>query len=590
MDQTGMLMRRAVVRHLEHVDRRQRRIGTQEPPLGRRFEVTEQEHGRPTLDTDEQRDARVVGAVGQKSGARAGRGAGPGRGPEHLPGQPTDTAPLPRPRAHQRHTGGRRRSAHEGALLPWFVERRRLHRSHGSAAQHPGQPADMVRVEVGQQNERDPGDREIPQTAVHQKGIGPGVHHHGSAVTRGQHGRVALPHVAHRDIPCGRRPAGENPGERCRAHHCEQEQQDAHDDRPRMACQPARQKKDQPGEGREQETATPAARPVRACPGQVGPCAGHGRDPSGRPAGDLGDHLGDGHRDRGGGQGGEPEDCGRGDRELGDQIAGNRHQAHPGREDGDHGRAHGLGRGGGSKGFGDPRRHSPALKGLAPAGSDDEQRSGRQDGEEEAVTPREPGVVQHQQQNGGGERGEERPAAAGADGEQGDGPTGRRTQHARLRSAHHHEGERQGPSEDGGPAERDAQPGCQTAAFGQQRPSRRPDQQDEHDGQVAAGHGEEMSEVRRLEGVLKLRCDPGGVSDDEPGEQRAGIGGQAVGRLTKPGPEITGRALQRCRRPDDFRPVRLVRAQHGREPVARVRRRHQAPRQPQPGRGQQPLP
>lgn len=591
MDQTGMLMSRAVVRHLEHVDRRQDRVGPQKPPLGRWFEVTEQQHGRPSLNTDEQRDARVVGTVGQKSGACAGRGgAGPGRRPEHLPGQPTDPAPLPHHRAHQRYAGARYRSAYEGALLTWFVERGRLHHSHGSAAQHPGQPADVVRVEVGQQNERDPGDREIPQTAVNRHGIGPGVHHHGSAVTRGQHRRVALPHVAHRDVPRGRRPAGENPGERCRAHDCEQEQQDAHDDRPRMTCQSACQEDDQAGEGGEQQAAPPAARPVGACPGQIGPNAGHGRDPPGRPAGDLSQHLGDGHRDRGDGQGGEPEDRGRGDRELGEQIAGNRHQTHAGREDGDHRSAHGLCRGGGSQGFGEPRRHSSALESLAPTGSDDEQRSGRQDGEKEAVTPREPGVVQHQQEHGGRERGEERSTAPRADGEQGDGATGRRAQHARLRSAHHHEGERQGPADDRGPAERDAQPGCQTAAFGQQRPSRRPDQQDEHDGQVAAGHGEEMCEVRRLEGVLKLRCDPGGVSDDEPGEQRAGVGVQAVGRLAKPGPELTRRALKRCRRPDDFRSVRLTRSQHGREPVARMRRRHQAPRQPQPGRRQQPLP
>lgn len=515
-----MLVGGTMVGDLEDVDRWERRMGPQQPSLGRWFEVAEKQQGGTALDPYEQRDAGVVGSLRDGTGAEAGAGArdgagaGAGAGPEgcprpqDLPGERPDPAPLPRSGADHGHPGHSRRSPYEFTLVPRLVERRRLHRTDGPAPQHAGQPPNVVRVEMRQKDQRNPGDAQFPQTSVGEFRVGARVHDDGRAGTGRQHRGIALPDIAHRERPARRRPAGDHPGERGRAQHGEQEQQRAEGGRPGMPWQPAGQEHDQGRDCGQQQTAAPAARPARLRPRQRRTGASHGGDPPGGPPRAARQQLGDRHGHRGRGESGEPENRGRGDRELGNQIARDRHQTDSGREDRHDGSAHGLRRGGRGQRLGEPWRHPSPLQRRAPAGADGEQSARGEDGEQKAVTPGEPRVVQDEQQYGRGQRRDQRPAASGADGEQGDGPAGRGPQDARLGPAHNHERERERATEQGRPSQRDTQPGCETPPFGQQSRGRRPDQQDEHDGQIASGYGKQVREVGRLEGVLQLGRDP----------------------------------------------------------------------------------
>lgn len=386
-------------------------MGPQQPSLGRWFKVAEKQQAGAALDPYEQRDAGVVGSLrdgtGAGTGARAGVRAGAGTGaragpkgclgPQDLPGERPDPAPLPRSRADHAYPGRGRGHPYELALVPWLVERRRLHRADGPAPQHARQPPDMVGVEVRQQDQRNPGDAQFPQAAVGQLRVGARVHDHGRAGARREHCGVALPDVAHRERPARRRPAGDHSGERGGAQNGEQEQQRAEGSRPGVPRQPTGEEHDEGCDGGQQQSAAPAARPVRLRPRQRRPAASHGSDPPGGPPRAARQQLGNRHRHRGRGESGETENRGRGDRELGDQIAGDRHQADPGREDRHHGSAHGLRRGGRGQRLGKPGRHPSPLQRRAPAGADGEQRAGGQHGEQKAVTPGEPRVVQDEQ-------------------------------------------------------------------------------------------------------------------------------------------------------------------------------------------------
>ncbi|GGZ27565.1 hypothetical protein GCM10010387_21230 [Streptomyces inusitatus] len=98
-----------------------------------------------------------------------------------------------------------------------------------------------------------------------------------------------------------------------------------------------------------------------------------------------------------------------------------------------------------------------------------------------------------------------------------------------------------------------------------------------------------MCQVGGLEGSLEVRGDPGGVSDDQSGQQRAGVRGEPVGGAAQPGSELSGRALHGGGPSGDLRAV-SSHPQDGGEPVVPVERRCEPACQAQPGRGQQPLP
>ncbi|GAA2227496.1 hypothetical protein GCM10010232_11450 [Streptomyces amakusaensis] len=98
-----------------------------------------------------------------------------------------------------------------------------------------------------------------------------------------------------------------------------------------------------------------------------------------------------------------------------------------------------------------------------------------------------------------------------------------------------------------------------------------------------------MCQIGGLEGPLEVRGDPGGVSDDQSGQQGAGVRGEPVGGAAQPGSEFSGGALRGGGSSGDLRAV-SSHSQDGGEPVVPVERGREPAGQAQPGRGQQPLP
>ncbi|KJY37356.1 hypothetical protein VR44_05870 [Streptomyces katrae] len=136
-----VLVRRAVVGDLEHVHPPQFRMLPQQGLLGSRFEVTEQQERQPRV-ARQQDHARIVGPLRHRRG---------GRRPQHLPLQPPGPPPLPRHRRHDGHPGPRRRPPDQGRPVGRIRHGRGLDHTHGTAPQHPGQPAHVVGMEVRQQ-------------------------------------------------------------------------------------------------------------------------------------------------------------------------------------------------------------------------------------------------------------------------------------------------------------------------------------------------------------------------------------------------------------------------------------------------------
>lgn len=366
----------------------------------------------------------------------------------------------------------------------------------------------MVGVEVGQDQERDPDDAQGAQAAVDGSWLGAGVHDDGRAGARGQDQGVALAHIARHHPPTGRWPAGDDPGQGCRAYDGQQHQQRAYGAQQAVAQQPAAREDHGQGDGGQQERAGPAVRPVRLGPGQCRAGAGHLGDPLGGPARRPGDPLGERLCDGGRGERGEAEGGGGGHRHLGDEVAGDRHQAHSRGHHHDDRCADRLGRGGRRQRLGHPGWYGTAPEGRAPSRRDGEQGTGGQHGEQEAVAPGQPGVVDHQREDGGGQGREQGAAAAGAEGEQGDQPTGGGAQHTGLGSAHDDEGEREPAAEEGGGAQPDAERARETAPLGAPGQLGRADEQCEHQGQIAPGDGHEVQHVRGPERLVQLGRHP----------------------------------------------------------------------------------
>ncbi|GHJ28360.1 hypothetical protein TPA0910_27930 [Streptomyces hygroscopicus subsp. sporocinereus] len=496
LEQPWLLVGRAVVGHLEHIDRGEGGVCRQQGLLGRGFEVAEEEQGQPGR-TDQQGDARVVRPLGH------GR-SGHGRGPQDLPGQRPEPAPLPRHRRDHRDPRRPGPAPHELSLTGRLFQTGRLNGADRAPAQRPGQPGHMVGVEVGEHQKRDPHDAQGTQTVVDGPRLGSGVHDDGRAGSRGQDQGVALPHIARHHPPTRRWPAGDDPGQGCRTHDGQQQQQRAHGAQQSVAQQPAAREDHGQGDGGQQQPAGPAARPVHLGAGQRRAGTGHLGDPSGGPTCRPGDPLGDGRRDGGHRERGEPEDGGGGDRHLGDEIARDGHQTDP-RGHRHHDRcADRLGRGGGRQRLGQPGRYTTAPQGRAPSRREGEQRAGGQHGEQKPVAPGQPGVVEHQREDGGGQGREQGAATAGAEGEQRDQPAGRGAQHAGLGSADDDEGEREPAAEQGGGPQPDAERARETTPLGPPGQPWRTREQREHQRQVAPRDGHQMKHVRGPERLVQL--------------------------------------------------------------------------------------
>ena len=401
-----------MVGDLEHVHPGQAgaRRRSQQRLLRRWFEVAEQQQRQPGRP-HEQGDTGVVRPV--RSPAAPGSGGGHSTCQVEVSRAP----PLPRHRPRHRDAPGRRLPAHELGLVRRLLEPRRLDRPHRPPPQHARQPRHMVGVEVGQHHQRDRGDAERAQAAVDQHRIGSRVRPPPPVPSpAASTSRVALPHVAHRQPPARRRPARDHPGQRCAA-------------APPPAATPARRPHTARGAAaavRPTSTSSrgderPAAAPPPSCPASPSrPRAAprrHGRCPrSTRRANSRSQAsaLATGIATGAVASAAKPEHRGGRDRELRQQIARHRHQAHPGRQHGDHRRAHRLRGRRGRQRLGEPRRHPAPPQRRAPARGQREQGAGGEHGEQEPVTPRQPRVVQHQQQYGRGQRRDQRSAASGA--------------------------------------------------------------------------------------------------------------------------------------------------------------------------------
>lgn len=459
MHQRRVLIAGAMVRHLQDIDGAQLRVGCQQCALRRWFEVTQQQEGQAAR-TDEQGDAGVVGAVELVGTDRWTRGisgvgvageageSGRGRRPEDLPGEWAQVAPLPRYGADGRHPCRRCHTVYELRLSRRVLQRRGLDRADRTTAERPREPVHMVGVEVRQDQERDTADAQVGEAAVDGLGLGSGVHDQRRTVPGCQHQAVALPHVAHHGPPPRRRPSGEDAGERGGAAHRQDHCQHTQHAQPGTAQHPADDRCQGHQSSRQHQPATPAARPVELRPRQRRPRTGDADDPLSRPARAPRQRLGGRQRDRGGGECREAQHRRGGHGHFRQQIAGHRDQAHPGRQHGDHRCTDRLGSGRGGDHLRDPGRHPAPLQRGTPAWREQQQRAGRQDGQQKAITTGKPRVIEEQQQDRGGEGGEQRATAAGADGQQCDQAAGGSPQHARVRAAHHDEGERKRTADD----------------------------------------------------------------------------------------------------------------------------------------------
>lgn len=347
------------MRDLEHVDAGRDPPGTGQGPLARGLQVSEEQEGEPG-GTDEEGEARVVGAVRRAGGlcVRPGRGGWP----EHLPAQPAlGPAGLPRRRDPNRDTGPGRGAVDQGGLRRRFGEGGRLDQADRAAAQDPGETAGVVGVEVGQDDQGDAADPEHAQAPVDGERVGARVDEDGRARAGGEDERVALAHVAEDHPPSRGRPPGDDAGHTGRLHH-EQHQQHRDGDRdqaPPSQQTAGRQDHDHRDDG-QQRTASPAARPGEAGPRQRGPGARHLGDPAGGQTRAPGDQLGGAGQHGGQRQGGEAEHGGRGHGELGDEVAGDRDQPDARRQHRDDRCADRLCRRGGRHRLGDPGRY-PAF-------------------------------------------------------------------------------------------------------------------------------------------------------------------------------------------------------------------------------------
>ena len=203
----------------------------------------------------------------------------------------------PGARLHLDHPGARRGGLppHPLECPPWLTDGTDGDRTDRPAAQCPGEPADMVRVQMADQHHRQRRHPEPVQAGVHRPVVGPGIdEHRPPRLPDRQDQRVALTDVARHHGPVRRGPA--------RAHHAggHQHQQQTDD-------QGEKQRTDPPGAA-EQHDREHGHGEQHGPAGSVRPrddASGHGRcpvrdgdEPAHRRACEPGTALCGGHRHR----------------------------------------------------------------------------------------------------------------------------------------------------------------------------------------------------------------------------------------------------------------------------------------------------
>jgi hypothetical protein len=268
-EEPGIGVGRAVMRHLEHVGGQVRAVG-HDPRLRLGAEVSGQQHPHAPLARP-YHEAEVVGLGCRGRPARVGR--------QHLELRVAHLAPLTRCEDHVLGTGPCKDLLQVRHPVVGRRQRSGGHLLHVPAGQHPGQPTDVVGVQVREQHERQPAHAEPVQAAGDEGVVRAGVHQDRLPGCRREHQRIALPHVAGHHHGVGERPASAD-----------------------LAHRPA--DGDDPEQGRERERAKARAAHQRPCPGGQQQCEQNGTRRAGRPArgtvghggGPLGHHHQPAHR------------------------------------------------------------------------------------------------------------------------------------------------------------------------------------------------------------------------------------------------------------------------------------------------------
>ena len=385
----------AVVGHLQHVGPQVRAVAHQ-PGLGLGTEIAGQQQPEPA-DGHPDDEGQVVGL--------GGRGGPPRRRGENFQRRSTDHAPVA---GHQHDVPG-------SGVPDDAVERRgpvvgRRKRAGGHHADRPpgersGETADVVGIEVGEEDQRQLVDPQPVEAPVHRTDVGAGVDEHATAPSERQHQTVALPHVAdHQRRSGGRppvqglaqRPAGDDePGE------CGQGQRPQPGEPPER---PAGSAQHRPESERTRRARRPAGRGV----GQVGRVLGHQHQPAHGQPGDHDEGIGQGWCDHAGERGEQPQHRGGWHRRCGEQVRRQGHQAHRPRQPGDDRRRRQTRRSAHRHRVGRPVRPPVSAQPAGPTRG--EQHDGRRRGHRERETgiPRQPGIDQQQDGHRRAERGQGR--------------------------------------------------------------------------------------------------------------------------------------------------------------------------------------
>ncbi|EYT62165.1 hypothetical protein H489_0114200 [Curtobacterium flaccumfaciens UCD-AKU] len=493
-----VLVRRAVVRHLHDVDRPRRQSpGAPEPALRRLPQVTEEDpgqtHGAGTAvrRPGDQHDARVVAGV-------TAAGQGPGDPPDERPegaGDPVVGGPDVHTRAPQvvDHPAVRRASdgSDQGGL---------------DRVRHGSHRADVVAVEVRQDEQVDPADPEQVQARQEPFLVVAGVHEGNGVVAAEQHG-VALPDVARGHRPVAGDGAAHHEhrdGDRCDTDHehgpCGEQQPgadpapDQHGRRDAAAHQHGGGHAEHSGRPRRRGVRQ-GGRPVRDAPDGS---SGHPRDGRER-LGTRRPHRCDGAR-------GESDH--RDDRRerLRQQVRRHRVGRERRRQWDRHGPARHLGRHGDRQCGGDRRPHTTRQQ-LGERWAEHHDAARGEHGQGERERPREP-RVRHEH----ADRGEcdERHAPHGSAGEVHDQHHDRHHRRPDDRGVGPHQDDERQEHHDG---HRGPEPARQPAGAAED------DHQPDHHGAVRPGHRRQVRQRRGLHRRLGPRVEAGTVADRQPPQQ-----------------------------------------------------------------------
>ncbi|GIH98572.1 hypothetical protein Pta02_05810 [Planobispora takensis] len=521
---------RSVMRDLEHVGGRE--TLPQQPCLRLRLDVAA-EQGGPRRPAHVHHDADIVdlralssrvlrrGSVGRADHRELGRAEPPSH---------------PRPRRPFGDPATGEVTGQPDGLPLRSPSRTDQYGAHRTIPEDTLQTADVVEVRMGQHDQRHLPDLHGPQAPIHQRGIGPGVHHHRPPLPRRHQQRVSLPDVAGHHQPPPGRPAGrdrsreDGRGQHSRHHGGED---------PARPPVPQRHEGDRRGDG-QQGQAGDAAGPREDRQRNPGRVPRDLDDPAGGQARRTDQKPGHRHQHRRDQCGGESEDGRRGDGGTREEIGGNRHRIElPGHEDQDGGDGDLRGGRNGDR-LGGPAGHPPGHPVPPPRGEQQDAPGGAHR-KGEAGRTGELGIEQDQPEDGRRQGRHTITGAAGAERHGGDGAHEKGAEHAGRGAGDDGEGDHR--EHRGHRPDRERQPG---------RP-RQHHRGPGHDRQVGSAHGQQMAEPRLFEIGSDLLVHPGQVAGDQTGQQAALSRGQHLRRLPQPGPEFSRDALRPGRPAQDTR-------------------------------------